>query len=161
MIRVGQGFDVHAFEPGDHLILGGISIPFNQAFKAHSDGDVLIHALCDALLGAAALGDIGQYFPDTSAKYDAINSRILLRQVTEMVNKKGWQVGNADMTIIAQAPKMAPHIPGMIKNLASDLRVDKTALNIKATTTEKLGFTGRGEGIAAQAIVCLVGNEAA
>ena len=160
MIRVGQGFDVHAFELGDHLILGGVTIPFNQAFKAHSDGDVLIHALCDALLGAAAMGDIGQHFPDTSAKYEAIDSRVLLRQVTEMINKKGWKVGNADMTIIAQAPKMAPHIPGMIKNLASDLGVDRTALNIKATTTEKLGFTGRGEGIAAQAIVYLVGNEA-
>jgi len=155
--RVGQGFDVHAFEAGDHLMIGGVRIPFDRAFKAHSDGDVLIHALCDALLGAAGLGDIGRHFPDNDPQYAGIDSRVLLRRVSALLTERGWQMGNADMTVIAQAPKMAPWIEPITTTLAADLRVDPTRLNVKATTTERLGFTGRGEGIAAQVSVMIVG----
>ena len=159
MIRIGHGFDVHAFEEGDALIIGGVSIPFHRAFKAHSDGDVLIHALCDALLGALALGDIGRHFPDNDDNFKSIDSRILLRRVIEMLTEKNWSVGNADMTVIAQAPKLSPYLPMMVKYLAEDMKIDISAVNVKATTTENLGFTGRGEGIAAHAVVCLIENQ--
>ena len=154
-MRIGHGYDVHAFTAGDHIVLGGVSIPHSQAFAAHSDGDVLIHALCDALLGAAALGDIGRHFPDTSAEFENIDSRILLRRVVELLHERGHTLGNADMTIIAQAPKLSPHIETMCVNLASDLQARPDQINIKATTTERLGFTGREEGIAAHAVVLL------
>lgn len=153
--RIGHGFDVHAFMPGDHLVIGGVRIPFDRAFKAHSDGDVLIHALCDALLGAAALGDIGQHFPDTDTAYRGIDSTRLLAEVQQKITAAGWQLVNADMTVIAQAPKLAPHIPAMRERLATVLAVDVAQLNIKATTSERLGFTGRGEGIAAEAVALL------
>lgn len=157
MMRIGHGFDVHAFTQGDHLILGGVNIPYTQAFAAHSDGDVLIHAICDALLGALALGDIGKHFPDTSAQYANIDSRVLLRHVYALVQAKGYQLVNLDSTIIAQAPRMAPHIAQMRELLALDLASSVEQINVKATTTEKLGFTGRKEGIAAHAVV-LVGK---
>ncbi len=155
MLRVGQGFDAHRFKPDAKLVLGGVTIPYEQGLEAHSDGDVLIHALCDALLGALALGDIGQHFPDNSDQFKGIDSRILLRRVVELIQEKNHQLVNADMTIIAQAPKMAGHLPAMRKNLAEDLRTSIDNVSIKATTTEKMGFTGRGEGIAAQAVVLL------
>jgi 2-C-methyl-D-erythritol 2,4-cyclodiphosphate synthase len=155
MIRVGQGYDVHAFTEGDFIVLGGVIIPHDKSFKAHSDGDVLIHALCDALLGAAGLGDIGRHFPDTDAAYANIDSRKLLRHVVELLRELGWSLGNADMTIIAQAPKMAPHIETMQVNLAEDMGVDIAQVNVKATTTEHLGFEGRGEGIACSATVLI------
>ena len=155
MIRIGHGFDVHAFAQGDHLMLGGVKIPFDQAFKAHSDGDVLIHALCDALLGAAALGDIGQHFPDTDTAFKGIDSRELLRRVRDIVAQTGYQVGNIDATIVAQAPKLMPHLEAMCENLAKDLLIGIQQINIKATTTEKLGYPGRGEGIAAHAVALL------
>lgn len=158
--RVGQGFDVHAFQDGDHLVIGGVRIPFGKAFKAHSDGDVLIHALCDALLGAAGLGDIGRHFPDNDPAFAGIDSRVLLRQVRAMLDEEGWCLGNADLTIIAQLPKMAPWIPAMRETLAEDLSASPGQVNVKATTTEWLGFTGRGEGIAAQAAVLLVAKTA-
>lgn len=154
-MRIGQGFDVHKFGPGDHITLGGVCIPFHQGLVAHSDGDVLIHALCDALLGACGLGDIGHHFPDTDPAFAGVDSRILLRRVMEAVKQQGYQLVNADMTIIAQAPKMAPHLPAMKDKLAADLHTRADRINIKATTTEQLGFTGRGEGIAAQAVVLL------
>ncbi len=155
MMRIGHGFDVHAFKDGDFVVLGGVKIPHTHAFKAHSDGDVLIHALCDALLGAVALGDIGQHFPDTSADYANIDSRILLRHVWGLVQEQGYRIGNVDSTIVAQAPKMMPHIATMRANLAADLACDIGRINVKATTTEKLGFAGRKEGIAAHAVVLL------
>lgn len=155
MIRVGQGFDVHAFTEGDFIVLGGVIIPHEKSFKAHSDGDVLIHALCDALLGAAGLGDIGRHFPDTDAAYANIDSRKLLRHVMELLKELGWTLGNADMTIIAQAPKMAPHIESMQANLAADMGVGINQVNVKATTTEHLGFEGREEGIACSAVVLI------
>lgn len=154
-MRIGQGFDVHAFCEGDHVTLGGVRIPFNQGLKAHSDGDVLLHALADALLGAVALGDIGQLFPDTSDEWAGADSRGLLRKVLERVSDEGFAVGNVDATLIAQAPKMAPHIEAMRLNIAEDLAIPASRVSVKATTTEKLGFTGRGEGIACQAI-CLL-----
>jgi 2-C-methyl-D-erythritol 2,4-cyclodiphosphate synthase len=154
-VRVGQGFDVHAFGPGDHLVLGGVRVPHDRGFIAHSDGDVLLHALCDALLGAAALGDIGQHFPDTDPAYRGADSRRLLTEVLVRVRQAGWQPVNIDSVIIAQAPKMAPYIPEMRENIARDCGMPVTAVNVKATTTERLGFTGRGEGIAAQAVVLL------
>ena len=153
MIRVGQGYDVHRFGEGNHLILGGVSIPHKQGLIAHSDGDVLIHALCDALLGAAALGDIGHHFPDTDEKFAGIDSRELLRQVMQLLNDGSFRLNNVDATIVAQAPKLAPYIDKMNKLLADDLGVDTSQVNIKATTTERLGFEGREEGIAAHAIV--------
>jgi 2-C-methyl-D-erythritol 2,4-cyclodiphosphate synthase len=153
MIRVGQGYDVHRFNGGDHIILGGVKIDYEQGLEAHSDGDVVLHALCDALLGAAALGDIGKHFPDTDPEFKGADSRELLRHVYRIVQDKGYQLVNADMTIIAQAPKMASHIAAMCRNIADDLNVTIDCINVKATTTEKLGFEGRKEGIAVQAIV--------
>ena len=164
-MRIGHGFDVHAFGPGDRIVIGGVTIPYSQGLVAHSDGDVLIHAVCDAMLGAAGLGDIGRHFPDTDPEFDAIDSRILLRRVTELVwRKRQLVLGNIDATVIAQAPKMAPHIEAMRDHLAADLsirprhRVTPEAVNIKATTTERLGAIGRGEGIAAHAVVLLTGE---
>lgn len=154
-IRIGQGYDVHAFTEGDHLMLGGVRIPFNQSFNAHSDGDVVLHALSDALLGAAGMGDIGRHFPDTDDQYSNIDSRLLLRHVMSLLKEQGWQVGNVDITIIAQAPKMSPHIEAMCGNVAEDLGVDLSVVNIKATTTEHLGFEGRGEGIAVMAVALI------
>jgi 2-C-methyl-D-erythritol 2,4-cyclodiphosphate synthase len=153
--RVGQGFDVHAFGPGDHLVLGGVQVPYGHGFLAHSDGDVLLHALCDALLGAAALGDIGQHFPDSDPAYRGADSRGLLSEVLVCVRAAGWQPVNIDSVIIAQAPKLAPHIQAMRENIAHDCGIPVTSVNVKATTTERLGFTGRSEGIAAQAVVLL------
>jgi len=154
-IRIGNGYDVHAFEKGDHITLGGVKIPHNQAFIAHSDGDVLIHALCDALLGALALGDIGKHFPDTDKEFKNIDSRKLLTHVIALINTKGYQLINCDCTVVAQNPKLAPHIVQMRKNLSKEMNVELDAVSIKATTTEKLGFTGREEGIAAYAVVLL------
>ncbi len=154
-IRVGHGFDVHAFAENRRLILGGVDIPHALGLAGHSDADVLLHAICDALLGAAGLGDIGRHFPDTDAAFAGIDSRILLRRVAEQLREHAWQVGNVDATLIAQAPKMAPHIARMTAHIADDLGVALDRVNVKATTTEKLGFTGRGEGIAAEA-VCLI-----
>ena len=153
--RIGHGYDVHAFTEGDHLVLGGVTIPYKRAFAAHSDGDVLIHAVCDAILGAAGLGDIGQHFPDTDPKYAQIDSRILLRSAIQRAVDLNYKVGNLDATIIAQAPKMAEHIVKMKKNIAEDLAVSADQVNIKATTTEKLGFPGREEGIAVHAVIIL------
>jgi 2-C-methyl-D-erythritol 2,4-cyclodiphosphate synthase len=155
-MRIGQGFDVHQLVEGRKLIIGGVEVPYEKGLLGHSDADVLLHAICDALLGAAALGDIGRHFADTDAKFKNIDSRILLREVAHMVREQGFRVGNVDATIIAQAPKMAPHIAHMVANIAADLRVEKSAINVKATTTEKLGLTGRGEGIAAQAVAMLL-----
>lgn len=155
MIRIGQGYDVHRFiEQGD-VILGGVKIDYPQGLEAHSDGDVVLHALCDALLGAAALGDIGKHFPDTDPEFKGADSRVLLRYVYNIVQEKGYQLVNADITIIAQAPKMAPHIVAMCTNISTDLSVALDCINVKATTTEKLGFEGRKEGIAVQAVVLI------
>ena len=153
--RIGQGFDVHAFCPGHHLVLGGVSIPFNRSLKAHSDGDVLLHAICDALLGAAALGDIGQHFPDNDPAYRGADSRQLLRKVTGLLSSSGLAIVNADATLIAQAPKMAPFIAQMRNNIAEDCAIAVERVSVKATTTEHLGFTGREEGIACMASVLL------
>lgn len=155
MIRVGQGYDVHRFCDGDFIILGGVRIPYEQGLEAHSDGDVVLHALSDAILGAAALGDIGKHFPDTDPAFKGADSRILLRHVYKIVQDKGYKVVNADITIIAQAPKMLPHTAAMCQHIANDLQVTVDCINVKATTTEKLGFEGRKEGIAVQAIVLL------
>jgi 2-C-methyl-D-erythritol 2,4-cyclodiphosphate synthase len=155
MIRVGQGYDVHRFNEGRFIILGGVKIDYEQGLEAHSDGDVVLHALCDALLGAAALGDIGKHFPDTDPEFKGADSRVLLRHVYRIVQDLGYSLVNADMTIIAQAPKMAPHIAAMCRNIADDLVVNVDCINVKATTTEKLGFEGRKEGIAVQAIVLI------
>jgi 2-C-methyl-D-erythritol 2,4-cyclodiphosphate synthase len=155
-MRIGQGFDVHQLVTDRKLIIGGVDIPYEKGLLGHSDADVLLHAICDALLGAAALGDIGRHFADTDAKYKDINSRILLHVVARKVVEAGFRIGNVDATIIAQAPRMAPHIPQMIVNIADDLGVAHNAVNVKATTTEHLGYTGRGEGIAAQAVVLLL-----
>ena len=153
MIRVGQGYDVHRFGEGDHIVMGGISIPHSHGLEAHSDGDVLIHALCDALLGAAALGDIGRHFPDTDQQYANADSRDLLQQVWQLLRDQGYQLNNIDTTIVAQAPKMAPHLDAMRQVLAEILETEISRINIKATTTEKLGFEGRKEGIAVHAVV--------
>jgi len=155
MIRVGQGYDVHRFIDEGDVILGGVKIDYPQGLEAHSDGDVVLHALADALLGAAALGDIGKHFPDTDPEFKGADSRVLLRFVYNIVKEKGYTLGNADITIIAQAPKMAPHIVAMCTNIAEDLEVDVDYINVKATTTEKLGFEGRKEGIAVQATVLI------
>ncbi len=155
MIRVGQGYDVHRFKDGGEVILGGVKIPYEQGLEAHSDGDVVLHALCDAILGAAALGDIGKHFPDTDPEFKGADSRVLLRHVYGIVQEKGYALVNADITIIAQAPKMSPHTALMCRNIADDLHVDADCINVKATTTEKLGFEGRKEGIAVQAIVLI------
>ncbi len=154
-IRTGHGFDVHAFADNRKLILGGAEIPYDRGLAGHSDADVLLHAICDALLGAAGLGDIGRHFPDSDAAFAGIDSRILLRRVVVQLQQLGWRIGNVDATIIAQAPKMAPHIARMTAHIAADLGIGIDRVNVKATTTEKLGFTGRGEGIAAEA-VCLL-----
>lgn len=158
-MRIGHGFDVHKFGPGDHVMLGGVAIPYHQGFIAHSDGDVLIHAICDSLLGAAALGDIGKHFPDTDDQFKDIDSRVLLKDVVASLQKLNYAVVNLDATIIAQAPKISPHTSKMVANLAADLNVQSDQVNIKATTTEKLGFTGRKEGIAAEAVVLLKQND--
>ena len=153
--RVGHGFDVHQLVSARPLIIGGVTIDYARGLLGHSDADVLLHAICDAMLGAAGLGDIGKHFPDSDARYQGIDSRELLRQVAKKINAEGYRVGNVDATIIAEAPKMAPHIASMVTNIAADIGVDASQVNVKATTTEKLGFTGRGEGIAAEA-VCLL-----
>lgn len=155
MIRIGQGYDVHRFNDGDHIILGGVIIPYEKGLEAHSDGDVVLHALADAILGAAGLGDIGKHFPDTDPEFKGADSRVLLRHVYKIVQEKGYKLINADITIIAQAPKMLPYINDMRTNIAADLQVDIDFINVKATTTEKLGFEGRKEGIAVQAAVLI------
>ena len=154
-MRIGQGFDVHALVAGRKLIIGGVDIAHEKGLDGHSDADVLLHALCDALLGAAALGDIGRHFPDTEARYRNADSRMLLREVSRLVQEANYRIVNIDATIIAQAPKMAPHIPAMVSNIAADLGLSRGQVNVKATTTEGLGYTGRGEGIAAEAVVLL------
>ena len=154
-MRIGHGFDVHRFAENCPLIIGGVNIPHSHGLEAHSDGDVLIHAICDALLGAAGLWDIGHHFPDTDDSFKNIDSRVLLRRVISDLSVRGWAVSNIDATVVAQAPKMAPHIPAMKSLLADDMAISEAELNIKATTTEKLGFTGRKEGIAAHAVVLL------
>jgi len=154
-MRIGQGYDVHAFAEGRPLILGGVTVPYEKGLSGHSDADVLLHAICDALLGAAALGDIGKHFPDTDPAYAGADSRKLLRAVVELVKKQGFNIVNLDCTVIAQAPKLASYIDTMRDNIAADLFIDLDCVSVKATTTEKLGFTGRGEGIAAMAIVLL------
>ncbi len=159
-MRIGHGFDVHRFGPGDHLMIGGVKLPFEHGFVAHSDGDVLLHAISDALLGACALGDIGRHFPDTDPAWEGADSRELLRHVVMLVQEQGYGVVNIDATLMAQAPKMAPHIEAMRKVIAADLDVGLGQVNVKATTTERLGFTGRGEGIAAEAVVLLNRAEA-
>lgn len=159
-MRVGQGFDVHALVTGRALIIGGVTIAFEKGLEGHSDADVLLHAVCDALLGAAALGDIGRHFPDTDSRYKGADSRALLREVARLLQDSGFHVVNLDSTIIAQAPKMAPHIPAMIANIAADLGIDRGRVNVKAKTTEKLGFAGRGEGIAAEAIALVEWRQA-
>ncbi|AHV36465.1 2-C-methyl-D-erythritol 2,4-cyclodiphosphate synthase [Aeromonas hydrophila YL17] len=156
MIRIGHGFDVHKFGGVGPCMLGGVAVPYEQGLLAHSDGDVVLHAVSDALLGAIGAGDIGRHFPDTAAEFKGIDSRILLRDVFARVQKAGYAIGNLDVTIIAQAPKMAPHIDAMCTVLAADLQCDLNRVNVKATTTEQLGFTGRKEGIATEAVVLLV-----
>lgn len=158
MIRIGHGYDVHKFGGAGPITLGGVKIDYEQGLIAHSDGDVALHALCDALLGALALGDIGKHFPDTDSAYAGADSRGLLRHVYALVRENGYQLGNADITIIAQAPKMAPHIDMMRERIASDLAANIGQINVKATTTEKLGFTGRKEGIACEAVVLLIAD---
>ena len=155
-MRIGHGYDVHQLVAGRKLIVGGGEIAHDKGLLGHSDADVLLHAICDALLGAAALGDIGKHFADNDAKFKNIDSRILLREVARLLSNAGFRVGNVDATIIAQAPKMAPHIARMVENIATDLGVPMNAVNVKATTTEKLGFEGRGEGIAAEAVALLL-----
>ena len=154
-MRIGIGYDVHAFGPGDHVMLGGVRVPHECGLVAHSDGDVLIHALCDALLGALALGDIGRHFPPAEERWRGADSRLLLRAVVEMLHARGWRVGNVDAVVVCERPRLAPHVETMRTLLAADLQVDADAVGVKATTSEKLGFTGRGEGIAAQAVALL------
>lgn len=154
-MRVGQGIDAHKFRDGDHVVLGGVRIPFTRGLAAHSDGDVLLHAICDALLGAAALGDIGRHFPDSSAEYKGIDSRILLRRVAALVAEAGYEVMNIDATVICEQPRVSPHVALMRTRIAEDLAIAEDLINLKGTTTEKMGFTGRGEGIAAMAIALI------
>lgn len=153
--RIGNGFDAHRFKPGVALVLGGVHIPHDKGLEAHSDGDVILHALCDAILGALAKGDIGQHFPDSDKQYKGIDSRILLHSVYELMCAAAYRIVNVDITVIAQAPKLAAHIPAMRQHIADDLQTDISNISVKATTTERLGFTGREEGIAAQAAVLL------
>lgn len=160
-MRIGHGFDVHAFGGVGPLVIGGVRIPFEQGFIAHSDGDVALHALTDALLGAVAMGDIGKLFPDTDPAFKGADSRGLLREAWRRIAAKGYRIGNVDVTIIAQAPKMLPHVPQMLVNIAEDLGCHMDEVNVKATTTEKLGFTGRGEGIACEAVALLLKVESA
>jgi len=155
MVRIGQGFDTHALVAERKLILGGVHIPYDKGLLGHSDGDALLHAICDALIGAAGLGDIGRHFPDTDPRYKGADSRGLLRNVATMLAAAGWQAVNVDSTIIAEAPKLAPHIPSMVANIAADLKIAPECVNVKAKSTEKLGFVGRGEGIAAEAVVLI------
>ncbi len=155
-MRIGQGYDAHKFKKGGRLVLGGVEVPYEKGMEAHSDGDVVIHALCDALLGAMALGDIGKHFPDTDDSYKGIDSRLLLKEVMNKVRQGGMKLGNADITIIAQEPKLAPHIQAMRKILADDMSTAINNISVKATTTEKMGFTGRAEGIAVTAVVLLI-----
>lgn len=154
-MRIGHGYDVHRFGPGDHLMVGGVRIPHDYGVLAHSDGDVLLHAVCDALLGAAGLGDIGRHFPDSSEEFRDIDSRILLRRVVEQLQEKRLVVASLDVTLVVQSPKMAPYIELMRRHLAQDLDMTVSRVNVKATTTERLGFTGRGEGIACHAVTLL------
>jgi 2-C-methyl-D-erythritol 2,4-cyclodiphosphate synthase len=154
-MRIGQGFDVHALVGGRRLVIGGVHIPHEKGLAGHSDADVLLHAICDALLGAAALGDIGSHFPDSDPKYSEVDSRELLRATAKKLAAAGFRIVNVDATIVAQAPRMAPHVPRMTGNIASDLGIQPAAVSVKATTTEKLGYIGRGEGIAAQAIILI------
>lgn len=156
MMRIGHGFDVHAFGDGDHVMLGGVRVPHERGLVAHSDGDVVLHALCDALLGAIAAGDIGAHFPDSDPRWSGADSRSLLGRVVEMVHDRGLGVANADLTVVAQAPRIRPFVETMTCRIAEDLQVDPSQVNVKATTTERLGFTGRGEGIAAFAVVLLL-----
>ena len=155
-IRIGQGYDVHAFGDGDHVMLGGVRIAHERGALAHSDGDVALHALCDAILGALALGDIGVHFPPSDDRWKGADSRALLRHCDTLVRERGWRVGNCDVTVICERPKVGPHAQAMRATIAGDLGIDVDAVNVKATTTEALGFTGRGEGIAAQAVCLLV-----
>lgn len=155
MIRIGQGVDAHAFKPGGRLVLGGVEIPHDQGLAAHSDGDVVLHALCDALLGAAALGDIGQRFPPDDPEYKNIDSRILLQHTVGLVSEAGYQPVNTDITVVAETPRLATHIPAMCANIAADLGLTVEHVSVKATTTEQMGFTGRGEGIVAFAVVLI------
>jgi 2-C-methyl-D-erythritol 2,4-cyclodiphosphate synthase len=155
-IRIGSGFDVHALVAGRRLVLGGVTVPHERGLEGHSDADVLLHAVCDAMLGALAQGDIGMHFPDTDSRWKDADSRVLLRHVAALVREQGWSIGNLDATLVAQAPRLAPHVPAMRANLAADLAADIGAISVKATTTERLGFAGRGEGIAALATVLLV-----
>lgn len=159
MIRVGQGFDVHQLAEERPCIIGGVTIPYEKGLLGHSDADVLLHAITDAVLGALALGDIGKHFPDTDPAYEGADSLELLRRVWALAAERGYALGNADATIIAQAPKMAPYVAQMVQVIAGALEADESQVNVKATTSERLGFTGRGEGIAAQAVVCLVRRE--
>ena len=159
-MRIGQGFDVHALVTGRALVIGGVTIAFEKGLDGYSDADVLLHAVCDALLGAAAMGDIGRHFPDTDSRYKGVDSRVLVREVARLLRDGGFQIVNVDSTIIAQAPKMAPHIPAMIANIAADLGIERERVNVKAKTTERLGFTGRGEGIAAEAIALVEWRQA-
>lgn len=154
--RIGQGYDVHAFGDGDHVMLGGVRVPHSQGVVAHSDGDVALHALCDAMLGALALGDIGVHFPPSDARWKGADSRALLRHCNDLLRERGWSVGNADVTVVCEAPKVGPHAVAMRESIAADLGVAVDAVSVKATTSERMGFTGRGEGIAAQAVCLLV-----
>ena len=156
MVRIGQGFDVHAFGDGDHVTLGGVRVPHDRGIVAHSDGDVLLHALCDAMLGALALGDIGQHFPPSDPRWKDADSRVFLRHCDHLVRDLGWKVGNADVTVICERPKVGTHAEAMRRTIAQDLGIDIADVSVKATTSERLGFTGRGEGIAAQAVCLLV-----
>ena len=155
-MRIGSGFDVHAFGDGDHVMLGGVKIPHEKGLEAHSDGDVVLHALCDAILGALALGDIGKHFPPSDERWRGVDSRDLLRHCISLIQGQGYALNNADITIVCERPKITPHGEQMRKNISEDCRVGSDQISVKATTTEKLGFTGRGEGIAAQAVVLLV-----
>lgn len=155
-IRIGQGFDVHAFGEGDHVMLGGVRVPHPRGVLAHSDGDVALHALCDAILGALALGDIGVHFPPSDARWKGADSRAFVRHCNALIRERGWRVGNCDVTVVCELPKVGPHAQAMRALIAADLGIDVDAVSVKATTSEKLGFTGRGEGIAAQAVCLLV-----
>jgi 2-C-methyl-D-erythritol 2,4-cyclodiphosphate synthase len=154
-MRIGQGFDIHALVDGRKLVIGGVTIPFAKGLAGHSDADVLLHAICDALIGAAGLGDIGRHFPDTDPQYKGVDSRVLLRAVARLLATHGWRAANVDATIIAEQPKMAPHIPAMVANIAADLGIGAAYVNVKAKTAEKLGAVGRGEGIAAEAVALI------
>ena len=158
-IRIGHGFDVHAFGDGDHVMLGGVRVAHDRGVLAHSDGDVALHALCDAMLGALALGDIGIHFPPSDARWKDADSRALVRHCDAIIRERGWRVGNCDITVICERPKVGPHAQAMREVIAGDLGIDVDAVSVKATTTETLGFTGRGEGIAAQAVCVLLRND--